>query len=81
MQLTIFSKKHSLTSKGHHEGQKLLKMGIVRFIDPIRKKYKLYKFFFGFINKLKALLMLKMVLQYEFGQIVFKWFMIKNHLP
>ena len=46
MQPTIFTKKkHSLTSKGHHEGQKLLKMGIVRFIDPIRKKYKLYKVF------------------------------------
>ena len=37
--------------------------------------------FYGVIIKLEALLMLKMVLQYEFGQIVFEWFMIKNHLP
>ena len=29
---------------------------------------------YGYIDKLKGLLMLKMVLQYEFGQLVFKWF-------
>ena len=37
--------------------------------------------FCGVIIKLEALLMLKMVLQYEFGQIVFEWFMVKNHVP
>ena len=37
--------------------------------------------FCGVIIKLEALLMLKMVLQYEFGQKLFKWFMIKNHVP
>ena len=36
--------------------------------------------FYGFISKLEALLMLKMVLQYEFGQIVFEWFKVKNHV-
>ena len=36
--------------------------------------------FYGFIIKLEALLMLKMVLQYEFGQIVFEWFTVKNHV-
>ena len=37
--------------------------------------------FYGFNIKLEALLMLKMVLQYEFGQIVFEWFTVKNHVP
>ena len=36
--------------------------------------------YYGFIIKLEALLMLKMVLQYEFGQIVFEWFTVKNHV-
>ena len=71
MQLTIFSKKHSLTSKGHHEGQKLLKSGILTFINPKRSIYKIY-IFFSYIIKLVALLMLKMALQYVFGQIVFE---------
>ena len=38
-------------------------------------------FFFGFNIKLEAHLMLKMVLQCEFGQIVFEWFTVKNHVP
>ena len=37
--------------------------------------------FCGFIIKLEALLMLKIVFQYEFGQIVFEWFMVKNPVP
>ena len=34
--------------------------------------------FCGVIIKLEALLMLKMVLQYEFGQIVLVWFIFEN---
>ena len=79
MQPTIFTKNHSLTSKGHHEGQKLLKRGMLNFIDPKRKKKTILDFY-AFIIKLEALLMLKMVLQYEFGQIVFEWFKVKNHV-
>ena len=41
MQRTILTKNHSLTPKGHHEGQKLLKRGMLTFIDPKRKKYNL----------------------------------------
>ena len=37
--------------------------------------------FYGLISKLEALLMLKMVLHYEFGQIVFEWFKVKYHVP
>ena len=53
---------------------------MLRFIDPIRKK-NIIQGFCGVNIKLEALLMLKMVLQYEIGQIVFEWFMAKNHIP
>ena len=36
--------------------------------------------FCGVIIKLEALLKLKMVLQYEFGQLVFKWFTVGLHV-
>ena len=70
MQPTIFTKNHSLTSEGHHEGQNMLKSGMLNFIDP-RKNINYTGFFYGVIIKLEAPLMLKMVLQYEIGQIVF----------
>ena len=51
---------------------------MLTFINPKRKKILLA--FCGFIIKLEDFIMLKMVLQYEFGQIVFEWFMVKNHV-
>ena len=46
---------------------------MLNFIDPKIKK-KVLLAFYDYIIEVQALLMLKMVLQYEFGQLVFKWF-------
>ena len=44
------------------------------FIDPRKIHILILLAFYGYIMKVEAPLMLKMVLQYEFGQLVFKWF-------
>ena len=47
---------------------------MLMFIDPTKIQIYILHAFYGYIMKVEALLMLKMVLQYEFGQLVFKRF-------
>ena len=54
---------------------------MLMFIDPKKIHIYILHAFYGYIMKVEAILMLKMILQYEFGQIVFKWFMFKIPVP